>query len=192
MINRRKKITLIQFTIFLVAAALLYNTYLYDESEKIIPKKKVETETDTNVNSFKDIEYSGFDLNGNRYTLNAGTADFKNETPEEINMKKVVANFYLKDDTILEVTSDEGLYNNITLDIRFEKNVKAVYLATTLLSNKLIYLNSDNKLLATGNVRGDSLEKGEFFADKVKYNLANKTIDLSMSDDELVKIKLKN
>ena len=87
MINRRKKITLIQFTIFLVAAALLYNTYLYDESEKIIPKKKVEAETDTNVNSFKDIEYSGFDLNGNRYTLNAGMADFKNETPEEINMK---------------------------------------------------------------------------------------------------------
>ena len=106
-------------------------------------------------------------------------------------MKNVTAKFYLKDGTVLEVISDNGLYNNITLDMEFRKNVKAVYLRNTLYSDQLNYLNSDGKLLATGNVRGESVEKGEFFADNVEYNLANKTLDFSMFGNKQVNVKLK-
>ena len=146
---------------------------------------------DTN-NSFSDIQYSGFDLNGNRYTLQAGTANFKTEEPESINMKNVVANFYLKDNTVLKVVSDEGLYNNITLDMNFRKNVKSTYSANTLLSNQLTYSNTEGKLIVTGNVRGESVEKGEFFADNVEYDLTSKILDLSMFDKKQVQINVKN
>ena len=129
---------------------------------------------------------------GNRYILNAGIADFKNETPESINMKKVKANFYLKDDTILEVVSAEGVYNNITLNVEFTKNVKTTYLTNTLFSDKLIYTNTSGKLLASGNVRGESVEKGKFFADKVEYNVVNKTINFSMIGKKKVNMKIKN
>ena len=81
---------------------------------------KIETETSPDTNSFTDIEYSGFDLNGNRYVLKARRANFKTETPELINMKEVIADFYLKDNTVLTVISEEGLYNNVTLDMSFE------------------------------------------------------------------------
>ena len=181
MISRKKKITLIQITIFLVASLLLYNTYR-DKNEKIDSLLVVKPEKDINTNSFDDIEYSGFDLNGNRYVLNAGKADFKNETPENVNMKEVTANFYLKDGTILQVSSDEGLYNNITLDMEFKKNVKATYLTNTLFSDKLIYINNISKLLASGNVHGTNIEKGEFFADKVEYDLISKNLNFSMMD----------
>ena len=123
MITRKKKIFLIQFTIFLIASLLLYNTYR-DKDQKIKEEVKIEVETDADTNSFSDVEYSGFDLNGNRYTLNAGKADFETETPQKINMLEVVAAFYLKDGEVLKVTSDKGLYNNITLDMKFENNVK--------------------------------------------------------------------
>jgi hypothetical protein len=190
-IERKRKIILIQLTIFIVAVSLLFITYR-DKNEVIEEVVKIKTETDPDTNSFVDIQYSGFDLNGNRYTLVAGTANFKTESPEAINMKKVVANFYLKDDTILKVVSDEGLYNNITLDMLFKKNVKTTYLTNTLLSEELDYSSTDGKLLASGNVRGESVEKGKFIADNVEYNLANNNLDFSMLGKKQVKVKLKN
>jgi len=190
-ITRRKKIILIQLIIFLVASFLLYNTYR-DKKENTKEVSKTETETNPNTNSFTDIEYSGFDLNGNRYILEAAKADFKVETPEAINMKGVVANFYLKDDTVLRIISNEGFYNNITLDMEFRENVKATYLTNTLLSDQLTYSNSNGRLLASGNVRGESIEKGKIFADNAEYNLTNKTLDFSMFDNKQVNIKLKN
>ena len=191
MISRRRGVLLAQLTIFLVASALLYNTYR-DKGKNNEEMVKIEAETNYNTNSFKDVEYSGFDLNGNRYTLNAGEADFETTSPESINMIDVVANFYLKDDTVLTVVSDQGLYNNLTLDMEFIENVKTTYLTNTLYADKLDYSNSNGKLLAYGNVQGESVEKGKFFADNVEYNLKNKILEFSMFSDKQVKVKLKN
>ena len=192
MTARKKNLLLIQITIFLLASTLLYNTYSdknKQESEILI---KIESESDPDTNSFTDVEYSGFDLNGNRYVLNAGQADFKTETPELINMKKVVAKFYLKDGTILTVVSRKGLYNNVTLDMKFIDNVKANYATNTLKSDSLYYSNSNANLIATGNVRGESIEKGEFIADNVEYDLKNKTVNFSMFGSKQVNIKIKD
>ena len=191
MIDRKKVIILVQLTIFLVALFLLYNTYR-DKNKIPINVMLIETETDPDTNSFTDIEYSGFDLNGNRYTLNAVQADFKTETPEIIKMEGVVANFYLKDNTILKVVSNKGLYNTTTLNMNFKENVKSTYLTNNLFSDQLTYSNSESKLLASGNVRGESVEKGEFFADNVEYSLTDKTLELSMFGNERVNVKLKN
>ena len=191
MINRRRKIISIQVVIFIIALSLLFVTYR-DKNQVTEKAVKIEAETDSDTNNFFDIEYSGFDLNGNRYTLVAGKANFNTNTPEAINMKRVVANFYLKDDTILKVISDEGLYNNITLDMLFKKNVKATYLANTLLSEELDYSSTDGKLLASGNVRGESVEKGKFIADNVEYNLSNNNLDFSMLGNKQVNVKLKD
>ena len=191
MTSRKKNLLFIQITIFLIAIALLYNTYSGNKKETEV-FVKIESETNPDTNSFSDIEYSGFDLTGNRYVLQAKQADFRTETPELINMKGVTAKFYLKDSSILNVTSDEGLYNNITFDMNFEKNVQVDYLTHNLLSDSLSYSNSNAKLIATGNVRGESIEKGEFNADKVDYDLADKTLNLSMFGNEQIKLKLKN
>ena len=193
MIDRKKKIISIQLVIFLFASFLLYDTYRDKNKkiEKVEEVTKIEIKTNPEINSFDDIEYSGFDLNGNRYVLTAGVAEFKTGKPEAIDMKNVVANFYLKDDTILEVFSDEGFYNNITLDMKFKKNVKVSYLTNVLLSDQLTYSNSSGKLLASGNVQGESVEKGEFFADNVEYDLTKKILNFSMSDKEQIKIKIK-
>ena len=191
MTPRKKNIFLIQLTIFLVATTLLYKTYS-DKTKKTEPLDKIKAESSTGTNSFTDIEYSGFDLTGNRYVLNAQKADFKTETPELINMKLVNAKFFLKDDTIFTVISDKGIYNTITFDMEFKENVKANYLTHNLLSDFLSYSNLKSKLIATGNVRGTSIEKGEFTADNVEYNLNSKTLNFSMFGSKQVNVKLKN
>ena len=189
--SRKKKIISVQIIIFLVASLLLYKTY-HRENKYVEEAQEVVVASDPNTNSFNDIQYSGFDLSGNRYVLDAGNATFKTKTPERINMKGVVANFYLKDNTILTVISDEGLYNNLTLDMEFKQNVKSTYKTNTLFSDELIYFSDNGKLIISGNVRGESIEKGKFFADNVEYNLTNKTLDFSMFNDGQVNIKLKN
>ena len=191
MTNRKKNLFLVQITIFIVAVSLLYNTYR-DKNKKKEDLVEIITETKPDTNSFTDIEYSGFDLTGNRYVLKSRKADFKTETPELINMKEVKAKFYLKDNTVLVVMSDEGLYNNITLDMDFMKNVEADYLNHNLLSDFLSYSNSKAKLIATGNVRGESIEKGKFSADNVEYDLVSKSLNFFMSGSKQVKVKLKN
>ena len=191
MTSRKKNLFLIQLTIFFVAIALLYNTYRDKNKESEI-FTEVKIETNPNVNSFTDIEYSGFDLTGNRYILTALKAKFKTESPELVDMKGVEGKFYLKDGTVLVVISDEGLYNNVTLDMNFRKNVKANYLSHILFSDLLSYSNSNAKLIATGNVRGESIEKGEFVADNVEYDLLGKNLNFSMFGKERVNIKLKN
>ena len=191
MTSRKKNLFFVQLTIFFVAVALLYNTYLNKnkEAENFV---RIEADTNPDNNRFTDIEYSGFDLAGNRYVLKAKQADFKTESPELINMKKVIAKFYLKNNTILTVLSDEGIYNNITLDMNFKKNVKTNYLTHTLFSDLLSYSSSNAQLIAAGNVRGESIEKGKFSADNAVYDLVAKTLNLSMFGGKQVNIKLKN
>ena len=75
MIDRKKKILLLQITIFLVASFLLFNTYREKESEEA--SISIESDSNTDTNSFTDVKYSGFDLKGNRYTLSSGVANFK-------------------------------------------------------------------------------------------------------------------
>ena len=191
MTNRKKNIFLIQLTIFLVAATLIYNTYR-DEKKETENFLKIEAETDPDTNSFNDIEYSGFDLTGNRYVLKAEKATFRTKRPELINMETVVAKFYLKDNTVLTVVSDEGHYNNITFDMDFRENVLADYLTHRIFSDSLSYSSSNAKLIATGNVHGESIDKGEFNADNVEYDLTNKTLNFSTFASKSVNVKLKN
>ena len=188
---RKKNLLLVQITIFLVASTLLYNTYR-DKNQTVESFVKIEAETSPDTNSFTDIEYSGFDLTGNRYVLKAKQANFKTETPEVINMNEVFAKFYLKDGTVLTVVSDAGVYNNVTFDMEFSNNVQSNYLTHTLQSDLLSYSNSNTKLIATGNVRGESIEKGEFSADNVEYDLDDKSLNFSMFGNKQVNVKLKN
>ena len=188
---RKKNLLLVQITIFLVASTLLYNTYR-DKNQTVESFVKIEAETSPDTNSFTDIEYSGFDLTGNRYVLKAKQADFKTETPEVINMNEVFAKFYLKDGTVLTVVSDAGVYNNVTFDMEFSNNVQSNYLTHILQSDLLSYSSSNTKLIATGNVRGESIEKGEFSADNVEYDLSDKSLNFSMFGSKQVNVKLKN
>ena len=191
MTSRKKNLLLVQITIFLVASGLLYNTYR-DKNVEVETFIKQEAKTSPDTNNFTDIAYSGFDLTGNRYIIKAEQAEFKTATPEIINMKRVLAKFYLKDNTILTVISKEAIYNNVTFNMDFKKNVKADYLTHVLFSDLLSYSNSNAKLIASGNVEGKSLERGEFSSDYAEYNLTNKTINFSMIGKEQVNVKIKN
>ncbi len=197
MTDRKKKILLIQITLFIIAISLLYFTYYNKDldtektSVERIENKEVEESDSKAVNVFEDIEYKGIDLNGNRFTIKSEIADFELETPELINMKIMTAIFYFKDGTILKVKGDYGTYNNKNNNMEFRDNIEAVYGQNYLYADNLDYLNSENSLTIYGNVKGEGIE-GNIMADNLEFDLSLKTLNISMFSKNQINVKLKD
>ena len=153
-----------------------------------VPEQKDQMEESTN--KFEDVEYRGIDTNGNRFVINSKFADFELDRTELINMRDVRCVFYFKDNTTLTILSDSGIYNNVTLDMLFETNVRMRYLENMLLSERADFKNEQNLLLVEGNVHGENPE-GTFKADRMKVDLNDKKVGLSMLGGGKVDVKVK-
>ena len=185
---------------FFLGISLIYFTYYYKELpsqniESQLFKDKNKIQIDANQekisNTFENIEYNGIDLNGNRYNIKSKTADFEFENPELINMKVMFATFYFKDGTILKVEGDYGTYNNKNNNMEFRENIVAEYEKNYLYADNLDYFNTLSMLTIYGNVRSESIQ-GNIMADKLKFDVSLKTLDISMFTDRQVNVKIKN
>jgi len=184
MIDRKKKLRLIQFFLLFFGLLIIYLTYYNKEitTEKEGISKKIEKKNTEDGSEKKDvffnIEYSGFDLQGNRYLLKSEEAYFDELDPSIVYMKIVDAVFYFKDDTILYVKSNKGIYNNKTLDMKFEKSVKANYLNSQLFAEKAEYSNSKSFLSIYENVRINDIQ-GNLIADKLLFDITSQKLDIT-------------
>ena len=121
--------------------------------------------------------------------INSEYAEFENETPNLIDMRNILCNLYFKDGTVLKITSDFGVYDNLTNDMSFEQNVKMFYLESKLFSEKANFVNSENYLFVEGNVIAEGLE-GNLKADKMNFDLTKKKLRISMYNQDKVNIKV--
>ena len=192
-----KKNKIIQISLFIIGSLILFFTY----SEKKLKKSKIiiPTETKTKLenlqnskdgsDTFYNIEYSGFDLEGNRYVLKAEEAINNKNNQDIVIMKLVNAYFYFKDDTVVEVKSDAGIYNNRTLDMKFNGNIKALYNKSKLFAQKAEYSNSKSYLTVYDKVEIIDT-KGTMVADRLFFDIKNGTLDISSMNNNLVNTQL--
>ena len=184
--GRKKKLRIIQLSLLILGTLIIFFTY-YDKDKdfkkKIISSEKQEEikkqlqNTSSEVDVFYNIEYSGLDMSGNRYILRSKEA-FSNKTNQEVvTMKGVNAIFYFKDDTILNISSEKGVYNNKSLDMSFQKNIKANYEGSRLLAQKAEYSNSKNFLKISENVEIYDV-KGNIKSDIVFFDLKKQTLKI--------------
>ena len=187
MTKRKKRLRILQLFLLFLGLSIIFFTYTNKErkSEIIIPKsqqKKINSQlTDKkleNTDIFYNIEYSGLDLAGNRYTLKSEEAYNNKSNNELINMKFVEAIFYFKDDTILYVKSNEGLYNNKTLDMNFYGNVTAKYQESELFAEKAEYSNLRSYLTISENVEIKDV-KGSVFAEKLLFDIKKQKLNIA-------------
>ena len=192
---RKKKIFLTQLLLFVIGLFMLIFTHLnFDKnSTDGIFKKDTKVEINKNIKNkesksttFYNITYSGIDLSGNRYILQAKEAKNSEVTNELLKLKNVKATFYFKNDTMLNITSNSGFYNNKTLDMIFENEVNGKYDGSILLAEKAEYFNSKNILIITDNVRVKD-PKGVFSAEKLLFDIKKNTLNISSSERNKVK-----
>ena len=190
------KTKFIQISLLLLAFFLIFFTYFFNLKKKQpsanldqIKTIKPDKQKEEAVNTFLDVEYGGFDKNGNRFVIGSKYADFEIDRPNVIRMEQILCTFYFKDGTNLTIVSNYGIYNNVTDDMEFTENVKMNYLENVLFSEKANFFNVKNELLIEGNVKTKSPE-GELQADKLDFNLDSKKLKISMYNDEKVNIKV--
>ena len=184
MIDRKKKLRLIQFFLLFFGLLAIYFTYYNKEiaPEKEIISQKIPKTKKDDVSDEKDlffnVKYSNFDLQGNRYFLKSKEAYFDELDQSIVYMKIVDAVFYFKDSTTLFVTADNGIYNNKTLDMKFEQNVKANYMNSELFAEKAEYSNSESFLSIYENVRINDIQ-GNLIADKLLFDITSQKLDIT-------------
>lgn len=195
-INRKKKLKILQFFLLILGFLVIFFSYYFDKNSKkenILVDRKTLEKKEINKNSegniFYNIEYSGLDLTGNRFVLKSKEALSNNNQPELVNLKGVNAIFYLKNNTILNVSSEFGKYNNKTLDIIFKGNVKAFYENSKLFADQADFSNSQNSLTIRDNVRLVD-EKGTIVADKLSLDIESKNLNIKSFNENSVNANL--
>ena len=194
MIDRKKKIKIIQLSLLVIGSLILFLTYANksDSPKEDIVSKEIQeriknqnTNLPENSDIFYNIEYSGLDLAGNRYILKSKEAFNDKNNQEIVQMKFVEAFFYFKDDTVLEVKSDYGIYNNKTLNMNFKKNVKATYEGSELFAQEAEYSNVESFLTIADQVRVND-SKGTLFADKLFFDIKKKKLNIASFNDNKI------
>ena len=197
--ERKKKLLFAQIILLLSGIFIIMFTYVNrdkDQNSLIISKDDQKKIKDKLINDseggnvFYDIEYSGIDLAGNRYILKSEEA-FNNESNQEIiNMKFVQAIFYFKDDTVLYVWSDKGLYNNRTLDMKFDGNVRVNYGESELFAQKAEYSNLNSYISITDDVSINDI-RGTMVADRLLFDIKKKTLNIESFNENKVNANVK-
>ena len=196
MTNRKKRLRVIQLGLLFFGILIIYFTYnelnLSKNKSSIKPKEELKSfsENDEATDIFYNIEYSGIDMAGNRYILKSLEAYNNKNKQELVSMKSVEAVFYFKDDTMLYVWSDKGLYNNKTLDMVFEDNVKSIYNESELFANKAEYSNSSGFLRISDKVKVKDT-RGTMFADELIFDIKNQKLKIASENNNRVKAKIK-
>lgn len=195
--SRKKKLRLIQFSLFLLGLIIIFLTYKEDNSDnkKLINaevQKKIDDKllNDKNIGDvFFNIQYSGLDMSGNRYILKSAEAYNDKLNQEIVNMKSVNAFFYFKDENILYVDSNSGKYNNKTLDMIFEDGVEAKYNESVLYAGKAEYSNTAGFLTISEEVKIKN-ESGTIFADKLLFDIKNQTLNIVSETDNTINAEI--
>ena len=200
MIERGKKIKIVQYCLLLFGIIIIFFTYSEkkdDSSNRILSEatkdkvtQNIQDKEKNDENIFFNIEYSGLDLSGNRYVLSSEEAITKSSNSSSVNLKKVHAKFYFKDDTTLYVWSDYGTYNNQTLDMQFSKNVKVNYGDNKMTSENAEYSNSGNYLLIENNVKVNS-DMGNISADKLFFDLKMQKLNIGSFENNNINANIK-
>tara|TARA_B100000886_G_scaffold141236_1_gene95713 strand:- start:2136 stop:2726 length:591 start_codon:yes stop_codon:yes gene_type:complete len=192
--KRKTKLLALQILLFIIAVILIYLTY-YKKNDSISQNllkddTLKQTKTTDDENFFEDVQYRGVDLNGNRYLIESETARFNSKKPDDIFMSKMVGYFYFKDGSVLRIESDNGKYNNQTQDTQFRDNIKAEHKENVLFADNIDYLNQKGLLKIYGNIKGKT-GRGEIFADMVSYDLKRGSLDISMFNNNLIDVRVK-
>ena len=192
--DRKKKLKIFQILLLIFGTSIIFFTYwTNNDNENLLSKsdqKKIQMQLEQKTKNdtgdfFVNIQYNGIDLAGNRYVLKSKEAYNSSENKEIVNMRYVDAVFYFKDGTELKILSDEGVYNNKTLDMNFKKNVEAKYQGSELFAGIAKYSNSESFLTISKNVEVRDA-KGTVFAEKLLFDVKNQTLDIASKLDEKV------
>tara|TARA_B100000029_G_scaffold270928_1_gene266084 strand:- start:5426 stop:6034 length:609 start_codon:yes stop_codon:yes gene_type:complete len=174
---------IIFISIFVILMAFYYSFFYKKRSEIVdIPKEIKETDIELKekiLNELENIEFNSTDSDGNLFYINAKKATVKidNENQNKINLIGVISIINLKDKGIINIYSDNAIYDKVSHDTLFFNNVKSDFYDNTIVSQNLDVLFT-KKISRIYN-------KVVFNNNKLELNTDNILIDMQTGDIKL-------
>jgi len=148
-----------QFALGFLILILIYFFYFYFPSEK---QKKISNKINKidkdqiiesqNKNIFENVEYISTDTTGKKIVTQATKSFFLQNRPEIIYLENPISFTFMKDGTILKITSEKGEFNKITRDAIYQKNVIITNKDYVINCYEATYTVKENKIKLDGNV----------------------------------------
>ena len=160
---------------------LLENQFVLEDVEKI--------QDGNQFTSFENIEYEGLYNLNEPFTIKSKKAHILDIEPDVVYMTDMHVILHLKDERIVNITSDKGKYNKVTYDCFFEENVKATDGETIIFADNLDLLATENFVKVYNKVRLNH-PTGSLRADRIDYDFEEKYFKVSMFDNKTVKMKV--
>ena len=189
-VNRKiVQLSLISIGLFLILATyFLYPKFL---KEKAVQDGMSKTDITDNIehNTFENVEYKGLYNIDKPFKVKSEKAYILKKEPDVVYMNNMHVTLNMKDGRIIIITSDNGSYNKVSYDCFFENNVKAIDGETTVWSENMDLLASEDSATVYNNVFLTN-DKGSLRADKIYYDFETNYYQISMFSNKKVKIKL--
>ena len=151
--------------------------------------KNNELNLENQNNLIKNLKYDVKFENGTTYNISADLSEIIDVNNQEtVKMQNVTALIINEGSLPLIISSDNAVFNNITYNTSFDKNVTINYINNSIKSQKL-YLDFQNSVVI---IKEDIIYEGINGlgkADNIKINLKTKDIQIFMdNNDDKVKI----
>ena len=125
----------------------------------------------------------------NNFKVGSEKAYILKTEPDFVYMTNMKVTIHMNDERIVTITSDRGKYNKTTYDCFFIDNVKATDSETIIVAENMDLLATQDLVNVYNNVFLTN-DNGTLKADKVKYDLETRYYQISMFDNQKVKVKL--
>tara|TARA_Y100000591_G_scaffold59269_1_gene47716 strand:+ start:838 stop:1425 length:588 start_codon:yes stop_codon:yes gene_type:complete len=193
MINKTLIQIILSFLI-IVSLFLFYKTYFKNQKRLSLQTEKIDEnvikENDKeNSNLIYNLDYKSTDIDNNQYFINSESGTMS-ENGSEFLMNNVNAKIILNDLSVITISSDKALYNNITYNTQFYGNVIAKYEEQTIFSQNINLDFEARRAMIYQDVLFQNL-KTKIKTDKIEFDLVTKNILMSM-DNKNNKINLKS
>ena len=178
------------FSSVLVICLFIYKQYFVEKntSKKMISKNN-ELNLENENNLIKNLKYDVKFENGTTYNISADLSEIIDVNNQEtVKMQKVTALIINEGSLPLIISSDNAVFNNITYNTSFDKDVTINYINNSIKSQKL-FLDFQNSVVI---IKEDIIYEGINGlgkADNIKINLKTKDIQIFMdNNDDKIKI----
>jgi len=188
----------IQFFLIVTALILFFITYHSNkkDEDKIADIKENNLITDGKLtneisNIISNANYSGTNGRGTFFNIKADTAFTSSNDPTKSQLKKVFATIRLGNLKIIEIRSDEGIFNKTSNDAEFFGNILITESDNIITCENLDIFMSKNLITAYNNVKYKNSQDSYLLADKIDIDMITKEANIFMFNNKNDKVKIK-
>ncbi len=180
----KKIIQILLILLLLILSIFFYNKLFKSKKIQIESIETSETNLENKKNLIQNLKYEVNFKDNKRYKITAKESEIiEKDGAEIVYMENVIAIFIDEKNTVLEIISDNAVFNSSTYNTSFTNDIKISYLKNKLSSNKLILDFEKSIVIISDNIVYDGL-KGIGKADNIKIDLISKSVEIFMNDKE--------